>query len=98
VDPSQPGYGNFCYGHREVTTIDSYTPADNPDATQYSVNYHYNVPNLPGWAATAEMQTGFPKIAADAAGQAAVANLVKSSNGWQVTSLAGGDTRPVLPQ
>src|ERR1700738_1945887 len=26
ADTSQPGYGNFCYGHRKVTSIDSSTP------------------------------------------------------------------------
>ena len=24
-DPTQPGYGNFCYGHRDVTSIDNFT-------------------------------------------------------------------------
>src|ERR1700744_2823303 len=43
ADQTQPGYGNFCAGHLEATTIDSYTPADNPDATQFTVNYHYGV-------------------------------------------------------
>jgi len=99
ADPTQPGYGNFCYGHREVTTVDSYTPADNPDASLYSVNYHYDVAGVPDWAKSAEMQTAFPKIASDISGQqAAVANLVKTSNGWQVSNLDTGDTKPVLPQ
>ena len=26
ADTSQPGYGNFCYGHRSVSSIDSATP------------------------------------------------------------------------
>ncbi len=101
ADPSQPGYGNFCIGHREVTTIDNYSPADNPDATQFLVNYHYDIASVPGWAKTAEMQTAFPKIAADTSGaQAAAATLVKSSNGWQVSTPAGvttGDDKPVQP-
>jgi hypothetical protein len=28
-DSSQPGYGNFCYGNREVTSIDNATPGTN---------------------------------------------------------------------
>jgi len=28
-DSSQPGYGNFCYGNREVTSIDNSTPGTN---------------------------------------------------------------------
>ena len=92
ADTAQPGYGNFCFGHREVTSIDSFTPPDS-DATQYTVNYHYGVTSIPDWANTAEMKTAFPRIAALTSGQqAASATLVKSSNGWQVTNVtpAGG--------
>src|ERR1700761_3347985 len=28
-DQTQPGYGNFCYGHREVSTVDNFTMATN---------------------------------------------------------------------
>ncbi len=97
ADQTQPGYGNFCYGHLQVTAIDNYTPADTADATQYTVSYHYNMPNLPDWANSTEMKTAFPKIASDASGQlAATANLVKSTSGWQVGSVhsAGDSTTP----
>lgn len=88
ADQTQPGYGNFCFGHREVTSIDSYTPADNPDATQFSVTYHYHVAGVPDWAKSGEMQTAFPKIASDTSGeQVGNATLVKSANGWQVSTL-----------
>ncbi|MFP5228460.1 MAG: hypothetical protein ACLGXA_12620 [Acidobacteriota bacterium] len=92
ADPSQPGYGNFCFGHREVSSIDSFTPPDG-DAAQYTVNYHNTVTGVPDWAASAEMRTAFPKIAALTSGQqTASATLVKSSSGWQVTNVtpAGG--------
>ena len=96
ADHGQPGYGNFCFGHREVTTVDSFTPPDTADATQYTVSYHYDVAGVPAWANTAEMKTAFPRLATDTSGQqAATATLVKSSDGWQVTAPA--DTRPVLP-
>lgn len=94
ADPAQPGYGNFCFGHREVTSIDSFTPPDS-DAAQYTVNYHYGVTSVPDWANTAEMKTAFPRIAALTSGQqAGSATLVKSSNGWQVTNVtpAGGSS------
>jgi len=29
ADPNQPGYGNFCYGHRDVTSIDNVTNGTN---------------------------------------------------------------------
>lgn len=97
ADPTQPGYGNFCFGHREVTTVDTYTPPDNPDATQYAVTYHYDVASVPVWASTVEMKSAFPKIAADTSGhQTATATLVKTSKGWQVSAQPA--TTPVLPQ
>ncbi len=83
ADSSQPGYGNFCYGHAEVTAIDGYTPAAD-DATQYTVNYHYATSNLPAWANSAEMKTAFPKLNDASAPQAGSANLVKSNDGWIV--------------
>jgi|SRR5271156_2576851 len=87
ADASQPGYGNFCFGHREVTSIDSFTPPD-ANATQYAVNYHYAVTGVPDWASTPEMKTGFPTLAADTSGQqTATATLVKSDKGWQVTGV-----------
>ncbi|MFT4112873.1 hypothetical protein [Silvibacterium sp.] len=88
ADQSQPGYGNFCYGHLEVKSIDTYTPSDNPDATQYTVNYHYDVASLADWAKSTEITTAFPKIATDSSGQqTATATLTKSSDGWQVTNV-----------
>jgi hypothetical protein len=99
ADQTQPGYGNFCYGHLSVTSVDSYTPSDNSDASMYSVTYHYKVSDLPDWAKSTEMQTAFPKVSADASGnETATANLTKSTNGWQVGSVqpAGGET--ALPQ
>ena len=99
ADQTQPGYGNFCFGHREVTTIDNFTPSDNPDAGQYIVTYHYDVASVPAWASTVEMKTAFPKVAADTSGQQlATATLIKTSNGWQVSALQPPSTEPALPR
>jgi hypothetical protein len=88
ADQTQPGYGNFCFGHREVTNIDSYTPNNDSNASQYAVTYNYDVGTLPGWANSTEMKTAFPKIASDSSGQQmATATLVKSNQGWQVTGV-----------
>src|SRR5580658_550687 len=98
ADQTQPGFGNFCFGHREVTTIDGFTPADVSDATQYSVSYHYDVTGAPDGATTTEMKTAFPKIATDTSGQqTANANLVKSTNGWQVGSVQPASDSSALP-
>ena len=97
-DPTQPGYGNFCYGHREVTTIDSFAAKPDAGENAYNVNFHYNVPHIPAWAASQEMKTAFPIIATDASDQlAASATLTKTSSGWQVSGMPSNGAIP-LPQ
>jgi hypothetical protein len=97
ADASQPGYGNFCYGHPQVTSVDSYSPPAN-DAANYTVAYHYAVSSLPDWANSAEMKTAFPRLAAAESPQAGTATLSKSNNGWVVESATPGsnatDTTP----
>jgi hypothetical protein len=84
-DPNQPGYGNFCFGHFNVTAIDHATPNDPSNPTQYTVNYSYEVEGLPDWVRTPESMRTFPKIAADTSIQSATASLVKGTNGgWAV--------------
>jgi hypothetical protein len=84
-DPKQPGYGNFCFGHFNVTAIDNATPNDPSNPTQYTVNYRYEVEGIPDWARTPESMRTFPKIAADTSIQSATATLVTGTNGgWAV--------------
>lgn len=86
-DQTQPGYGNFCLGHAEVISVDSYSPAD-PDAPQYTVNYRYGLTNLPEWANTTEMKTAYPTIVQQSSGaESGTATLVRGSNGWQVSNV-----------
>jgi len=96
-DTSQPGYGNFCYGHPQVTSMDSYSPQAS-DAANYTVTYHYDVSSLPDWANSAEMKTAFPRLNNATSPQPGTANLTKSNNGWVVESAApasnAGDTSP----
>lgn len=103
VDSSEPGYGNFCFGHPEVASIDSFTPPDDGGATQYSVAYHYGVAHPSDWATSAEMKTAFPKIDALTSNQkTATATLTKSDQGWQVSGVAPpadtSNSNPPLPQ
>ncbi len=90
ADNGQPGFGNFCYGHRKVSAIDASTPAnDQPGATTV-INYHYTFSDAPGWASAAETQTAFPVLHANLSGpQAAQATLANTSNGWQFASAPG---------
>ncbi|HVW76054.1 MAG TPA: hypothetical protein VHB45_00475 [Alloacidobacterium sp.] len=87
-DPSQPGYGNFCYGHREVTTIDNVSMGTNPNgANTASVSYHYDFGNVPDWAKSQETQSAFPNVQADlATPKTATTNLVQTQDSWQVSA------------
>ena len=87
ADSAQPGYGNFCLGTPKVQSVDSYAPANDASASQYSVTYRYAI-SPPSWANTPEIKTAFPRVARDSDGEQATATLVKSSNGWQVQNVA----------
>lgn len=84
-DPAQPGFGNFCFGHFNVTNIDNAVPNDPSNPTQYTVTYRYEVEGIPSWASTAESRMAFPKLAADTSIQSATATVIKGTNGgWAV--------------
>ena len=86
-DASQPGYGNFCYGTREVTSIDDSTPGTNATgAKTVAVTYHYKIANVANWASSAEMKTAYPQIAAALdANPADHATLVQTGDRWEYT-------------
>jgi hypothetical protein len=86
-DPSQPGYGNFCYGNRTVDSIDNFTSGVNGSGLKTAeVNYHYSLTGVPGWAKTQEIQTAFPSVAAALAqNQPAHDSMVMNGSTWQVT-------------
>jgi hypothetical protein len=90
ADPKQPGNGNFCFGHFNVTAIESAVPNDPSNPTQYTVRYQYEVEGVPDWARTPESMRSFPKIAADTSIRSATTTLVKGDDGgWVVESAVG---------
>ncbi len=84
-DSSQPGYGNFCYGTREVTSIDSATPGTNGQgAKTVDITYHYRIANVASWANSQEMKTAFPDIAsALSSNPSDRATLVLTGDHWE---------------
>jgi hypothetical protein len=84
-EPNQPGIGNFCFGHFNVTAIDKATPNDPSNPTQYTVNYSYEIEGIPDWVRTPESMRAFRKVAADTSIQSATATLIKGADGgWAV--------------
>jgi hypothetical protein len=91
ADTQQPGFGNFCYGHRKVSSIDSSTPTTGTPGAMTQVNYRYTFTDLADWATAAETQNAYPQIHSDMAGpQNAQVTLTNTSNGWQVSGAHRG--------
>jgi hypothetical protein len=85
-DTAQPGYGNFCFGHRAVDAIDSFTAGVNGSGLKTAqVNYHYSFADVPAWAKSQEVQTAFSSVgAALAHSQPGQDSLVMNGGNWQV--------------
>ncbi|HEY7405795.1 MAG TPA: hypothetical protein VIB39_19880 [Candidatus Angelobacter sp.] len=81
--------GRFCYGHRQITSIDSFTPPEKAanGFLQSHVTYHYKMMEVPVWVKTDEMMKAFPDMAKALSGEATGENtLANAGVGWQVPS------------
>ncbi len=86
ADPTQPGYGNFCYAHRKVQNIVNNTPAGTQPGATTTVNYTYTLGDVKDWAAAPETQNAFPTLAsALKATNSAQTTLVLTNDGWKVS-------------
>ena len=80
-------YGpRFCYGHRSVTGIQSFTPPGPHDGfTETTVTYSYTMKDVPVWARTDQMEAAFPQLAKDlSAAPTAQMTLATAGAGWHV--------------
>lgn len=57
-------YGpRFCYGHREVTSIASFTPPGPRNGfTETTVTYSYTMHDVPVWARSEDVEAAFPEL------------------------------------
>ena len=93
ADPEQPGFGNFCYGRRKVTSIDSSTPTSDERGATTAVNYHYTVGDAPAWAAAEETKNAYPELRTKLDGpHTGQAILIETNEGWKVAR-----TGPIAP-
>ena len=87
---ADPSTGNFCYGHREVSSIDQTTvTGDQPGATA-AIAYHYGFSSVPDWARNPGLQSVFPGIGRNLAGGASTATLTDTDHGWVVNKGSAG--------
>jgi hypothetical protein len=76
----------FCYGHRNVTAIDAFTPpAPANGFPETRVTYRYTIEDVPIWAKTPAVEAAFPQMAhaisSESTDQAILAQTVA---GWTV--------------
>jgi len=84
-DTEQPGFGNFCYGRRKVSSLDSSTPTNEERGATTEVSYHYTVSDAPAWASAEETKNAYPEIRADLSGtHLGRALLIETNHGWKV--------------
>lgn len=76
----------FCYGHRVVTAINSFTPpAPRNGFPETDVVYTYHVEDVPIWAQSQTVKDAFPKMAKQTGGDSQdKATLAGTISGWQV--------------
>jgi len=76
----------FCYGHRIVSAIDSFTPPIQANGfPETQTVYTYAMQEVPVWARSADILTAFPNMAHNVSGTAtAQATLAATMAGWQV--------------
>jgi len=88
IDQQRPGFGNFCYGYRTVSSIDSFTPTTSKNGATTDVVYRYSIRDVSDWAKADEIKADFPGLQADLLGtQVGRATLTDNAiKGWQVTS------------
>jgi hypothetical protein len=78
--------GRFCYGHREITAVPSFTPPVAVDGQpETTVTYRYVLRDLPVWADTDAMRAAFPALAKSTSQNPEdTARLQLTINGWEI--------------
>jgi hypothetical protein len=81
------GKGRFCYGRREVTSVEKFTaPVDYQGMPLTKVEYHFVLKNSPSWVKKDEVRNAFPMVAKSTVEQPVDdATLVLSHDGWILT-------------
>ncbi len=85
---SAPGQGRFCYGHREVTSVEKFTPpTDYQGRPLTTVEYHFVLKDSASWAKDSDVRQAFPDVAKSfQPAPVDEATLIRSDDqGWMLT-------------
>jgi hypothetical protein len=76
----------FCYGHRQATAIDSFTPPAVANGfPETRVTYRYTLEDVPVWAKSANVREAFPAMAkATTETTTDTATLARTISGWSI--------------
>lgn len=76
----------FCYGHKVVTSVDSFTqPVKNGNVLETTVSYHATMAEVPVWSRTDELEAAFPTMGAAISGpQQGQIVMATAGVGWSV--------------
>lgn len=76
----------FCYGHRDVTSVESFTPLRLVDGRKASdVTYQYRIVDAPVWIQDDNIRKQFPETVRKTSGSAEGKTTVMSAyEGWEV--------------
>jgi hypothetical protein len=83
-----PGAGRFCYGRREVTRVDTFTPPTEFHGNRFThVDYHFVEKDAAEWARDEAIRNAFPTVNKAMAPQPIdQATLVLTQDGWVLNS------------
>jgi hypothetical protein len=81
------GKGRFCYGRRQVTSVEKFTePVDYDGKPLTKVEYHFVLKNPPSWAKQDEVRNAFPMVKkATSEEPVDEATLMLTHDGWVLT-------------
>jgi hypothetical protein len=79
-----PGKGRFCYGKRQVTSVDRFSEPTVFNGNRFTkVEYHFIEKDSPEWARVQAIQTAFPAVARTQTPEPVdQATLVLTEDGW----------------
>jgi hypothetical protein len=82
-----PGNGRFCYGRREVTSVENFTkPIEYDGKPLTKVEYHFILKDSPNWAKKNEVRHAFPDVAKSLSDSPVdQATLILTNDGWVLT-------------
>ncbi|MFZ0336490.1 MAG: hypothetical protein WAL45_00540 [Terracidiphilus sp.] len=86
ADWNRLGYGNFCIGHMQVSSVNHYQRLGSLRSPAFQVRYRDSV-TLPAWALDPQVEKAFPQLVRESRGETDFATLIRRGNSWRVQTI-----------